>query len=58
MRRWDGFTEENKPSEFGLGKMSRSLLGKDEVLQVMSAQARKRKGMQHSQLGKRVGMGS
>ena len=58
MRLWEGFTEEKKISEFGLGGLSRSLIGKDEALQGMSAQAKKRKGVQHSQLENQVGIRS
>lgn len=58
MRRWEGFTEEKKISEFGLGRMSKNPIGKNEALQGMSAQAEKRKSMQHNRLEKQVGMRS
>lgn len=42
MRRWEGFTEEKKISEFGLGRMSKNPIGKNEALQGMHRQRRGR----------------
>lgn len=49
---------ENKLSEFGLGKMSRSLLGKKGGVAGNVNTGQEKEGMQYNRLEKRLGMRS